>query len=128
MSKRVIVVSGLAAVLMVLGGQGIASANVMWCVSDPPIPVVTPGGHNLTVNNMVYLSPIDRHIASKITDDATTAPDGRGGTLITVHVYLPATSHGGHVVSNNFRYRVSDSNSAQGGGTILTLSLDVPTS
>jgi len=128
MSKRVIVVSGLAAVLMVLGGQGSASANVMWCVSDPPIPVVTPGGHNLTANNMVYLSPIDRHIASQITDDATTAPDGRGGTLIIVHVYLPATSHGGHVVANNFRYRVSDSNSAPGGGTILTLSLDVPTS
>jgi hypothetical protein len=128
MNKRVVVVSGLAAMLMVLGGQGIASANVMWCVSDPPIPVVTPGGHNLTVNNMVYLSPIDRHIASQITDDATTAPDGMGGTLITVHVHLPATSHGGHVVSSNFRYRVSDSNSAQGGGTVLTLSLDVPTS
>jgi hypothetical protein len=128
MSRRAIVVGGLAAVLMVLGGAGGASANVMWCVSDPPIAVVTPGGHNLSVNNTIYLSPIDRHIAKQITDDATTAPDGRGGTLITVHVYLPAASHGGHVVSNNFRYRVSDSGSAAGGGIVLTLSLDVPTS
>jgi hypothetical protein len=128
MNKRVFVVSALTAGLMVVGGQGVASANVMWCVSDPPIAVVTPGGHNLTVNNMIYLSPADRHIAKQITHDATVAPDGRGGTLITVHVYLPATSHGGHVVSNNFRYRVSDSNSAPGGGTILTLSLDVPAS
>ena len=128
MSKRVIVVGGVAALLMVVGGSGGASANVMWCVSDPPIAVVTPGGHNLTVNNMIYLSPVDRHIAQQITDDATTSPDGRGGTLITVHVYLPAAAHGGHVVSNNFRYRVSDSNSAPGGGTVLTLSLDVPTS
>ncbi|HEV2028114.1 MAG TPA: hypothetical protein VGS16_06225 [Candidatus Dormibacteraeota bacterium] len=128
MSKRLIVVSGVAAALMVLGGQVVASANVMWCVSDPPILVVTPGGHNLTVNNMIYLAPEDLHIAKQITDDATVAPDGRGGTLITVHVYLPAASHGGHVVSNNFRYRVSDSNSAQGGGAVLTLLLDVPTS
>ena len=128
MSRRAIVVGGLAAVLMVLGGAGGASANVMWCVSDPPIAVVTPGGHNLSVNNTIYLSPIDRHIAKQITDDATTAPDGRGGTLITVHVYLPAASHGGHVVSSNFRYRVSDSSSAAGGGIVLTLSLDVPTS
>ena len=128
MSKRVIVVSGVAAVLMVLGGSGAASANIMWCVSDPPIAVVTPGGHNLTVNNMIYLSPTDLHLPKLITDDATTAPDGRGGTLITVHVYLPAASHGGHVVSNNFRYRVTDSSTAQGGGTLLTLNLDVPTS
>jgi hypothetical protein len=128
MNKRVLVVGGVAAVLMVLGVPGVASANVAWCVSDPPIPVVTPGGHNLTVNNMIYLSPVDRHIAQQITDDATTAPDGRGGTLITVHVYLPAAAHGGHVVSNNFRYRVSDSDSAPGGGTVLTLRLDVPTS
>jgi len=81
----------------------------------------------LTVNNMVYLSPVDRHIASQITDDATVAPDGKGGTLITVHVHIPAVANGAHVESNNYRYRVSDSNSAQGGATLLTLSLDVPT-
>jgi hypothetical protein len=128
MSKRVVVVGALAAGLLVMGGAGTASANVAWCMSDPPIPLVTPGGHNVTVNNMIYLSPVDRHIASLITDDAVTAPDGLGGTLITVHVHIPAGAHGANVVSNNFRYRVTDTKSTPGGGTVVTLSLDVPTS
>jgi hypothetical protein len=128
MSKRVVVVGALVAGLLVLGGQGTASANVMWCVFDPPIPLVTPGGHNLTVNNVIYLSPMDRHNASLITDSATTAPDGTGGTRITVHVYIPAAVRGAFVRSSNYRYRVTDTDSTPGGGTVVTLSLDVPTS
>jgi hypothetical protein len=127
MSKRVVVLGALAAGLLVLGGQGAASANVMWCMSDPPIQVVTPGGHNLSVNNMVYLSPIDRHIASQITDGATAVPDGRGGTLITVHMYIPSAAHGASVVSSNFRYEVTDTGGTRNGGVTLTLTLDVPT-
>jgi hypothetical protein len=113
--------------MLVLGGQGAASANVMWCMSDPPIPVVTPGGHNLTVNNMIYVSVVDRHLASLITDDASVAPDGKGGTLITVHIYIPSVVHGAAVVSSNFRYQVKDSSSTPAGGRMLTLVLDVPT-
>jgi hypothetical protein len=128
MSKRVVVVGALAAGLLVLGGQGAASANVMWCMSDPPIQVVTPGGHNLSVNNMVYLSPVDRHIARQITDSATVAPDGRGGTLITVHVHIPQGAHGANVVSANYRYEVKDANGTPNGGITLTMKLDVPTS
>jgi len=128
MSKRVVVLGSLAAGLLVLGGRGAASANVAWCLSDPPIQVVTPGGHNLSVNNMIYLSPIDRHIAYLITDDASTAADGKGGTMITVRVHIPAGAHGASVVSNNFRYEVRDSGGTPGGGTTLTLTLDVPTS
>ena len=128
MSKRVVVLGALAAGLLVLGGQGAASANVMWCLSDPPIQVVTPGGHYLSVNNMVYLSPIDRHIASQITDGATAAADGRGGTLITVHMYIPSGAHGASVVSSNFRYEVTDMGGTRKGGVTLTLTLDVPTS
>jgi hypothetical protein len=128
MSKRVVVVGALAAGLLVMGGQGTASANIMWCLSDPPVQVVTPGGHHLTVNNMIYLSPADRHRASLITDSATTAPDGRGGTRITVHVYIPAAVHGAYVRSSNYRYQVTDTDSTPGGGTVITLSLDVPTS
>jgi hypothetical protein len=127
MSKRVVVLGALAAGLLVLGGQGVASANVMWCMSDPPIQVVTPGGHNLSVNNMVYLSPIDRHIASQITDAATAVSDGRGGTLITVHMYIPSSAHGANVVSSNFRYEVTDTGGTRNGGVTLTLTLDVPT-
>jgi hypothetical protein len=128
MRNRTVVVGALAAGLLVAGGQGTASANVVWCLYDPPIQVVTPGGHNLSVNNMVYLSPVDRHLASRITDDASAISDGKGGTLITVHVLIPKGAHGASVVSNNFRYRVTDTNGAPGGGTIVTLQLDVPTS
>jgi hypothetical protein len=128
MSKRVFVLGALASGLLVLGGQAAASANVMWCLSDPPIQVVTPGGHNLSVNNMVYLSPIDRHIARQITDSATAAPDGRGGTVITVHVNIPRGAHGANVVSANYRYEVKDSGGTAGGGITLTMILDVPTS
>ena len=128
MSKRVVLVGALAAVVFVVGGQGAASANVAWCLSDPPIQVVTPGGHTLSVNNLIYLSPVDRHIARLITDDATAAPDGRGGTLITVNVHIPAGAHGANVVSNNYRYRVTKTGATPGGGVVLTLNLDVPTS
>jgi len=128
MSKRVVVLGALAAGLLAVGGQGAASANVMWCLSDPPIQVETPGGHSLSVNNMVYLSPIDRHIARQITDSATTAPDGRGGTLITVHVHIPQGAHGASVVSANYRYAVKDSGGTTDGGITLTMTLDVPTS
>jgi hypothetical protein len=126
--KRRVLVGALAAGMFVLGGQGAASANVLWCDGDPPIAVVTPGGHNLMVNNMVYLSVTDRHLASLITDSATTQPNGRGGTLITVHVYIPEAIHGAFVVSSNYRYEVQDSSSTPGGGRVLTLTLDVPTS
>jgi hypothetical protein len=128
MNRRVILVGALAAGMLVLGGQGAATANVMWCMSDPPILLVTPGGHNITVNNMIYISVVDRHLASQITDDATVAPDGTGGTLVTVHVHVPAAIHGASVVSNNFRYRVQDTRNTPEGGYTLTLTLDVPTS
>jgi hypothetical protein len=128
MRKKAVVVGAMAAGLLIAGGQGAASANVMWCLSDPPIQVVTPGGHNLSVNNMVYLSPVDRHLASRITGNASAISDGKGGTLITVHVLIPQGAHGAAVVSNNFRYRVTDTNGAPGGGTVVTLVLDVPTS
>ena len=127
MRKRALVVGALTVGLLAVSGPSPASANLMWCVSDPPIPVVTPGGHNLMVNNMIYLSPADKHKAKLITGEAGVAPNGRGGTLITVNLSIPATIHGAHIVSSNYRYRVS--NAADGsGGRVVTLTLDVPTS
>jgi hypothetical protein len=128
MSKRVVVVGALSAGLLFLGAAGIASANVVWCHTDPSVHVVTPGGTPLTVNNTVYMSSIDRQLAKQITDDADAAPDGSGGTLITVHVFIPAGAHGAAVVSTNHRFKVTDTKSTTGGGTVLTLSLDLPTS
>jgi hypothetical protein len=96
-----------------------------WCISDPPIQVVTPAGNHLTVNNMVYLSPSESRFAGKITESATAAPGGAGGTLVTVEIYVPPGVSQAHVVSSIHRFYVSSQ--ADGtGGTVITLYLDVP--
>jgi hypothetical protein len=120
MKTRSVVVGALLAGAMFIAGEGVASANVAWCVSDPPIQVVTPGGHNLVINNQVYLPPYDMHLKDQITDGAVVQPDGHGGTLITVYVRVPAHSH---VVSSEYRYQVS---AQQDGSYLITLHLDVP--
>jgi hypothetical protein len=127
MRLRMVGVGALTAGLLALGGAGAASANVAWCMSDPPVQVVTPGGHALTVNNMVYLSPVDRHLARFITDDATAVPVGPGRTLITVNLYLPAGSHSAFTVASNNRYQVSSSGRGAG-GSVITVQLTVPIS
>jgi hypothetical protein len=122
MKRTTVAFGGLLAGVMLVAGSAVASANMAWCLSDPPIQVVTPGGHILVVNNLVYLPPNAMHLKDQITDDATAQPDGHGGTLLTVHVHVPARAH---VVSSENRYGLSD----QGDGdTVVTLLLDVPTS
>lgn len=121
MKARSVVAAVLLGGALLAASGGAVSANMVWCLEDPPIQVVTPGGHNLTVNNMVYLPPYAVHLKGTITDDASAAPDGRGGTLITVHVHVPAPAH---VVSSEYRYQVS---SQKDGSTVVTLYLDVPT-
>jgi len=122
MKARSWVVGALLGGAMLFGGGGEASANMAWCVTDPPIQVVTPGGHYLVVNNLVYLPPYAMHLKDQISDDANAQPDGRGGTLITVYVHVPAHSH---VVSSDNRYRVT---TQQDGSVLITLYLDVPIS
>ena len=128
MTKRGVAVGALAAGLLILGGQVAASANVVWCAFDPPIQVLTPGGQHLTVNNMITMSSVDKDLAKLVTEDAIAAPDGVGGTLITVNVHIPRGAHGAYVVSTNHRYVVTATASTPGGGAVLTLELDVPAS
>ena len=114
-----------AAAGMMIMGQGVASANVAWCIADPPVQVVTPDGHNLMVNTAVYLPPASQHLKSSVAESASAQPDGSGGTLITVRVVVPAGISGASVVSSENRYQMV----ARGygaGGTTVTLYLDVP--
>ena len=122
MKAKSVVAGAMTAGAMLLAGGGGASANMAWCVTDPPIQVVTPGGHNLLVNNQVYLPPNAMHLKHQITDDAKAEPDGKGGTLITVYVHVPAHSR---VVSSDNRYRVT---TQRDGSELITLYLDVPIS
>ena len=128
MTKRGVAVGALAAGLLILGGQVAASANVVWCPFDPPVQVLTPGGQHLTVNNMITMSSVDKDLARLVTEDAIAAPDGVGGTLITVDVHIPRGAHGAYVVSTNHLYAVTATASTPGGGAVLTLELDVPAS
>ena len=120
MKAKSLLVGALLGGAMLFAGGGGASANMAWCVSDPPIQVVTPGGHNLLVNNQVYLPPYAMHLKDRITDDAAVQPDGAGGTLITVYVHVPTHSH---VVSSDNRYRVT---TEKDGTDLIILYLDVP--
>jgi hypothetical protein len=129
MSKRGILVGALGAGLLILGGPATAAANVEWCSSDPPIQVVTPGGSHLTVNNTIYFQAVDRQNLKSITHDASTTPDGVGGTLITVHLYFPDNFNDARVVAANYRFSAQDTASLNGGATgnnVVTLQLDVP--
>jgi hypothetical protein len=120
-----IVPAAMMAAALLIAGEATASANCEWCVYDPPIQVVTPGGANLTVNNMIYLPPSAIHFGSHYPATATAVPDGHGGTLITVRVQIAAGVSSAHVVSSENRFKVSSPANGTG-GTVVTTYLDVP--
>jgi hypothetical protein len=120
MSTRSLVVGAALAAAMLMATSVGASANLVFCMSDPPVQVVTAGGHYLTVNNMVYLPAGSEQVMNDVGDTASSAPDGRGGTLVTVNVFVPVQAH---VVSSVNRFGVS---AAANGVEVVTLHLDVP--
>src|SRR5260370_323220 len=121
MKARSVVAAVLLGGALLAASGGAVSANMVWCLEDPPILVVTPGGHNLTVNNMVYLPPYAVHLKGDITDAPTPAPPATTHTPSTVHVHVPTSAH---VVSTEYRYQVSAQND---GSSVITLYLDAPT-
>ena len=127
MSKRSVLAGAFGAAALFVVAQGGAAANMVWCYTDPPVQVTTPGGHHLTVNNTVYLPPNAIRYGRYVTDTATAVPDGHGGTLIVVTVHIPESVDSAWVVSSEYRYSVSDSDTSEGGGSTTTF-LDVPTS
>src|SRR5438105_15764134 len=126
MSARSVVVGVVAAGAMVIGGAGSASANVVWCMSDPPVQVQTPSGSNLTVGVGVSVPQYQAKYISSVDVQALTAPAVNGGTLITIFVAVPPSITAAHITASVKRYKVSTSATVPGGGfTILYLS--VPT-
>src|SRR5947209_6044235 len=64
--------------------------NVVWCVGDPPVLVVTPGGTELMFNTSLFA--FDRSDSAALRQSAVTAltqDDGSGGTLVAVTVTVP---------------------------------------
>jgi hypothetical protein len=117
----------MAASAMVIGGAGSVSANIAWCMADPPAQTVTQDGANLSVNTFVSVTRSEVHYLNDVHSDASSAPDGKGGTLITVHVSLPAGISTARVTATVNRYNAT-ATAAGAGGTVVTLYLDVPKS
>ena len=124
---RSVVVGVMAASAMVIGGAGSASANIAWCMSDPPARAVTQDGANLSVNVYVTVPRSEVKLLNDVSSTASTAPDGRGGTLITVQVSLPVGMSNARITASVNRYQVTTT-AASAGGTVVTLYLDVPQS
>ncbi|TMB99891.1 MAG: hypothetical protein E6J40_03320 [Chloroflexi bacterium] len=122
--SRILPAVMIAAVLS-LAGEVSASAHVVFCMYDPPVQVVTPGGHYLTVNNTIYLPPYERHVADHFAATATATADGHGGTLINVRVNVASGVSSAHVVASVQRFQVSTDGGGSG-GTVVSLDLDVP--
>ncbi len=125
MKTRSVVAGVVAAAAMVVGGAVVASANVIWCLEDPPVQVQTPTGTNLTVNVSVAVPQYQAKYINDVLVTTLTAPDGAGGTLITVNVTVPATISTANVGITVKKYKITDSATVPGGGT-TTLHLDVP--
>ena len=127
MSRRSVVAAVLVAGAMFIAGAVGASANLAWCLADPPVLVSSPNGANLVVNVTATLPHSYTTSKNTLYDTVTAAPDGHGGTLLTVHAYLPAGSYHSTVTAVSYRYNVSATGTGVGGG-VVTLYLDVPTS
>jgi len=125
MKARSVVAGVMAAGAMVVGGAVAASANLIWCMEDPPVQVQTATGTNLTVNVTVAVPQYQAKYINNVLVTTLTAPDGAGGTLITVVVTVPATISTANVTVTVKKYRVTDSATVPGGVT-TTLHLDVP--
>ena len=126
MKARSVVVGVVAAVGLLVGGAGSASANIAWCLSDPPVQVSTPTGTNLTVNVGVAVPQGQAKYINSVVVDAVTQADVSGGTLITVNVSVPSSISVANVSAGVKKYKISTSTTVPGGSS-TTLYLVVPT-
>jgi hypothetical protein len=120
------VFAGVAAVgAMLVAGAVSASANLLWCMDDPPVQVQTATGTNLTVNVQIAVPQAQSSLINRVVVKTVTAPDGAGGTLITVYASVPSTIPAANITAAVKKFKVTDSATVPGGGS-TTLHLDVP--
>jgi hypothetical protein len=125
MKARSVVVGVAAAGAMVFGSAMGASANISWCLEDPPVQVQTASGTNLTVNTAVSVPQFQAKYIGDVVIDAVTQPDGAGGTLITLYVSVPTSISVAKISATVKKYKISDYTTVAGGGSAV-LHVDVP--
>jgi hypothetical protein len=117
---------------LAVAGAGLAvgvAPGMAWssfCEDDPPVQVVTPAGHNVTVNNFLIYERQDRRLMRHATLYATATPAGPGHTLVVIHVLTPEGGHSAiHVNSKTDRFQSRTFADGQWGTEIdLYLTLD----
>lgn len=121
----------LAAALSAAAAIGLAAQPALawnsWCDDEPPVTVVTPNGHRVTINNWISVPIQDRRLLrSMAVSGEAYAGEETGTSVIVIHVHTP---HGGsqyvRVTSSTMRYQ--EVSTAEGGwDTDVYLVLTVP--
>ena len=107
---------------MLVASPAVASANIMWCVGDPPVQMKSPSGTNFTVTTQIFTSGDRLRLSQLVEEVVVSTPDGHGGTLVTVEILGPA-DQAMMVVASVYKYKVA--NVAAGVG-VVRVTLDVP--
>ena len=126
MKARSVVVGVVASGAMLFAGASGASANISWCLEDPPVQVQTASGSNLTVNTAVSVPQFQAKYIGDVVIDAVTQSDGAGGTLITLYVSVPTTISVAKITATVKKYKVITESTTIAGGGSAVLQLDVP--
>jgi len=119
---RTMLAGGAVACGLMVASTAGASANVMWCVGDPPVQMSSPAGTNFTVSTQIYTTGDKQHLSQLVDEIVTSSPDGHGGTLVTVEIQGPSGQPMTVIASVN-KFKVSGK--ASGTGDVV-VTLDVP--
>ncbi|HZQ50356.1 MAG TPA: hypothetical protein VFB69_08615 [Candidatus Dormibacteraeota bacterium] len=122
MRLKTVFVGGAVACGLSVAAPAVASANVMWCVGDPPVQMSSPSGTNFTVSTQIFTTGNKQHLSQLVDEKVTSVSDGHGGTLVTVEIIGPAGQPMTVVASVN-KYKVSGQASGVGD---VSVTLDVP--
>jgi hypothetical protein len=122
MRLKTLFASGAVACGLTVATAAGASANIMWCVGDPPVQMTSTSGTNFTVGTQIFTTGSKQHLSQHVTEVVTSRPDGHGGTLVTVDIKGPAGQQMS-VVASVQKFKVSGQASGTGD---VSVTLDVP--
>ena len=126
MQAKSVVGGFVVAAALVIAGATSVSANVAWCMFDPPVAVQTPAGTTLVVDVTVTLPASQARYAPDFVEHAYAIPDRKGGTGIFVAVELPDGVTFAKITATVEGYSdISATRNSKGGRTVI-LYLDVP--
>ena len=116
---------GASAALALAGTPALAWNS--WCDDEPPVTVVTPAGHHVTINNWISVPIQDRRLLRRMVVYGEAEPGAVAGTT-TVHVHVITPGGGSkyvHVTSSAGRFETVST--ADGGwASEITLTLTLP--